>query len=201
MIDPASHIDGQTPLDDLSGLKSKLIRTQADLNAAEAENIRRAMVRYFVGSLPRRARSFDIANLKRIHLEMFGLVWKWAGVFRVTQTNIGSAPHLIEQDLHNLLENAKTWKESGLSDSERIARFHHGAVLIHPFPNGNGRWARMITNIALRQEGHPIIMWPETTLGGVSAIRAQYLASLRSADRGEFSSLMELIESCRSDDA
>ena len=35
-------IDGQTPIDDLSGLRLRGIRTQRELNAAEASNIRRA---------------------------------------------------------------------------------------------------------------------------------------------------------------
>ena len=39
-------LPGQTAIDDLSGLRLRKIRTVAELNAAESENIRRAMVRY-----------------------------------------------------------------------------------------------------------------------------------------------------------
>jgi len=43
---PDAPIPGQTPLDDLSGLRDKRILTTAELNSAEAENIRKATLKY-----------------------------------------------------------------------------------------------------------------------------------------------------------
>ena len=48
---PDPPIPGQTPLDDVSGLRIKSIRTTAELNAAEAETIRKATLRYLTSSL------------------------------------------------------------------------------------------------------------------------------------------------------
>lgn len=78
---------------------------------------------------------------------MFGDVWRWAGSFRKRETNIGSPPHEIELRLQNLLDHLKAWQVSEMSLIEQAVVLHHLAVQIHPFPNGNGRWARMVANI------------------------------------------------------
>ena len=65
-------------------------------------------------------------------------------------------------------------------------RLHYRAVGIHPFPNGNGRWARMLANIWLRRHGHPITEWPEETIGSVSVIRKEeHLTAIRAYDEGD----------------
>ena len=72
---------------------------------------------------------------------MFGDVWEWAGRYRTSETNIGVPPFQIETRLSEMLEDLKAW---GLSDMEMLQQsvyLHHRAVHIHPFLNGNGRWA------------------------------------------------------------
>ena len=64
-------------------------------------------------------------------------------------------------------------------------RLHHRAVGIHPFPNGNGRWARMLANIWLKRHGHAITEWPEETIGSMSVIRDEYLTAIRASDEGD----------------
>jgi fido (protein-threonine AMPylation protein) len=144
-VDPA--IPGETPLDDLSGLRIKGIRTTAELNAAEAENIRKATMKYLASRPLARSARFDVRWLRHLHREMFGEVWAWAGEFRRSETNIGCKPHKIESRLHDLLEDLKAWRASGMPLLEQGVRLHHVAVQVHPFPNGNGRWSRMAGNI------------------------------------------------------
>ncbi len=187
-------IPGQTPLDDLSGLRNKRIRTTAQLNAAEAENIRKATLKYLAGAVSRRTAPFDFAWLRKLHKEMFGDVWSWAGSLRTTRTNIGCPPQEIEVRLHDLLEDLKAWKDSGMPLQEQAARLHHGLVLIHPFPNGNGRWSRMAANIWLRLHGAALTEWPETTIGAASTIRGEYLDAVKAADRGDHSKLLVMHE-------
>lgn len=40
------------------------------------------------------------------------------------------------------------------------ALLHYRAVKIHPFPNGNGRWSRMLANVWLRKHGAKPTVWP-----------------------------------------
>jgi Fic family protein len=65
-------------------------------------------------------------------------------------------------------------------------------VSIHPYPNGNGRWARLLANIWLKRHGHEITRWPEETIGATSLIRDRYLAAIRAPDSGDEKPLLEL---------
>lgn len=188
--DPA--IPGQTPLDDLSGLRITTIRTTAQLNAAEAQNIRKAAMKYLVSKPSKRSARFDTLWLKKLQAEMLGDVWTWAGTLRKRETNIGAQPHLIETDLLNLIEDLKAWQLSTMPRLEQAVRLHHIAVRIHPFPNGNGRWSRKLGNIWLKLHGAQPVDWPETTIGTASTIPDQYLTAIRVADRGDLTRLREL---------
>jgi Fic family protein len=75
---------------------------------------------------------------------------------------------------------------------EQAARLHHRAVFIHPFLNGNGRWARMLANIYLKQRKEPLTLWPNETIGESSIIRQQYLDAIRAADCGDYRKLIQL---------
>lgn len=132
---------------------------------------------------------------------MFGDVWDWAGTFRRAELNIGSKPHMIAIDLQTLLDDRRAWSASDMPLLEQSVRLHHGAVRIHPFPDGNGRWSRMLGNILLRMGNHPIVVWPEAVIGASSGIRAAYLAAVRAADRHDFSALIDLHRRFLADDA
>lgn len=194
---PDPPIPGQTPLDDLSGLRVKNIRTTAELNAAEAENIRKAILKYLAARPTTRSAPFDVRWLCRLHAEMFGDVWTWAGTLRTSQTNIGCKPYEVAERLHNLLEDLKAWQASRMPLLEQAVRLHHVAVQIHPFPNGNGRWSRMLTNIWLKLHDSEPIEWPETTIGAASTIRGEYLEAIKAADRGDYAKLLALHERYR----
>lgn len=185
-------IPGETPIDDISGLKIKGLSTRGELNQVEAENVRKAIVKYLSGKPTRNLAPFDLSWALKLHKEMFGDVWTWAGEIRKTDLNIGVAWHQVEICLHELLVNAAHWDQLGTDLVEQSAMLHHRAVYIHPFMNGNGRWARMMGNIWLRLHDRDIIAWPEETIGSESTIRTQYLATIQAADDGDFSSLIEL---------
>ena len=189
---PDPPIPGQTPLDDLSGLRVKGIRTTAELNAAEAENIRKAVLKYLIARPTPRSARFDLRWLCRLHDEMFGEVWKWAGTYRKSETNIGCKPYEIEGRLYNLLEDLRAWQASGMPLLEQAVRLHHVAVQIHPFQNGNGRWSRMLASIWLKLHGAKPIEWPETTIGTASTIRDEYLEAVKAADKGSYAKLIAL---------
>src|SRR5262245_55115451 len=129
-MNPGAVGPGQTPLDDLSGLRDRGIRTMAELNIAEAENIRRATLKYLGAKPTRRVAPFDVAWGRRLHREMFGAVWTWAGKLRTREMNIGVAPREIEVELHGLLADLLAWEESGMDLAEQGTRLHHRAVAI-----------------------------------------------------------------------
>ncbi len=189
-------LPGETPIDDISGLKVKGVTTRSELNKIEAENIRKAVVKYLATTPNRRTARFDLLWVFQLHREMFGDVWAWAGTIRTTVTNIGVAPNQIEVGLAALLDDLAFWEQQGEDELKQAVMLHHRAVHIHPFQNGNGRWARLLANIWLRVLGDQLTEWPEETIGAESVIRDDYLAAIKAADEGEYGPLMDLHGQC-----
>lgn len=156
----------------------------------EAKNILKAVQKYLYGKPTTRTARFDFAWALRLHREMLGDVWKWAGQLRTKPLNLGVPPAQIETQLYELLKNLPFWNDLPLF--EQAAMLHHKAVSIHPFQNGNGRWSRMLANIWLARNGSPWTKWPEQNIGTESPIRDEYLKAVKVADQGEYEALVEL---------
>jgi Fic-DOC domain mobile mystery protein B len=186
-----SILPGENPID-VSGLKQKGISTRAELNRAEAENVRKVVVKYLAAKPSHRSAPFTLPWVRRLHKQMFGDVWKWAGEFRQVNLNLGCDWHQVQVQVQALLDDLVFWQERGDDLLEQAARLHHRAVWIHPFSNGNGRWARMLANIWLKRHGQAIVEWPEETIGSMSVIRDEYLATMRAADAGNERPIIEL---------
>jgi Fic-DOC domain mobile mystery protein B len=96
----------------------------------------------------------DEKFLRDLHRRMFGKVWKWAGKFRDSPRNMGVDHWLIPIELRNLLDDARYWVEHATyMPDETATRFHHRLMWIHPFPNGNGRHARLAADLLAMQLG------------------------------------------------
>src|ERR1035437_1892782 len=134
-------IPGETPIDDISGLKIKSVTNRGALHVVEAENIRAAIVKYRPPKPSRRQAPFDLNWLKQLHEEMLGHVWSWAGEFRTRGLNLGVPPTQIETQLHRLLGDLEFWQTNRTPLMEQAVMLHHRPVTIHPFLNGNRRWA------------------------------------------------------------
>jgi Fic-DOC domain mobile mystery protein B len=176
--------EGETPLDDISGLKLKKITICAELDDAEAQNILKAYVKYTLNPSALKKVTFDLSFFRKLHKEMFGDVWSWAGAFRITQTSIGVEANIIHQRLYQLQDDLKYW-ESSWDYQDPAVRLHHTLVKIHPFPNGNGRWARLATDLWLLKIGYQALSWGGN-ITEVSDARSAYIASLKEADQGSY---------------
>ena len=185
-------VPGETPIDDVSGLKIPAITTRAELSRHEAENINRAVLKYLASRPTRRKAPFDFSWCLQLHREMFGDVWSWAGEVRSIPLNIGVPVHRIASDMQQLLNDLHSWPNFQMDVVEQSARLHHRAVQIHPFSNGNGRWSRMLANIWLKQQRSAIVVWPEETIGAVSTIRDDYLIAIRAADDLDWQPLIDM---------
>lgn len=187
----APDVEGKTPLDDVSGLRAD-VQTREQLNAVEFENINRAITKYLGGRISSRRTAFTYDWFLQVHRDMFGRVWSWAGIIRGSNKSIGIDKIKIREALKTLEMDCQFWITSGMDLEEAAARLHHRLVWIHPFENGNGRWARLITNIYLKNRGLPLIEWPEAQLLIKTDIRKDYLAALHEADQHNFASLIAL---------
>jgi Fic-DOC domain mobile mystery protein B len=186
--------DANTPLtpEEREGLIPSYITLRSELNAAEQANILEAGEWAF-------ARQRDVLNerfLTNLHKRMFGRVWRWAGQFRTTDRNIGIDPYRILTDLRQLFDDCRYWIEHGTHPGDEIAaRFHHRLVLIHPFPNGNGRHARLVADLLLVKMGRPRFSWGRVNLVDATETRQRYVAALRAADHHDIGPLLEFVRS------
>src|SRR5579863_2047948 len=196
-----AHARGATPLtdDDLEGLKIPSVRTQGEVNEAEAANVIRGQEWVLRARAARLPDMLSDRFIQRLHVMMFGDVWKWAGEYRPRDTNIGVPHHQIREHLHNLYGDAQTWLEHDTYSPEEFAvRLHYRLVTVHPFRNGNGRHARMVAHAVLARhfERDPL-PWRNSPLLDADAARADYIAALVAADNHDFRPLLAFATSTR----
>ena len=188
------YLPGATPLDldELASLIPKHITTQGELNEWEQLNIEQ-------GEAWARRQRKDILSegfVRQLHQKMFGETWSWAGNFRKSNKNIGVDWQQISIKLRDLLNDTRYQIEHATYPPDEIAtRFHHRLVLIPPFPNGNGRHARMIANLLIQQLGQPIFTWGSKSLTALTEMRTRYIAALRAADDGDIKPLLAFVRS------
>ena len=180
--------------DEADGLLPSHVVTQQDLNAWEQLNIARAAE----WALSRRHRSAarvcTTAFATALHRRMFDQTWAWAGQFRHTGKNIGVPVGQIQTALHDRLADALVWLTDGVfPPHEMAARLHHQLVLVHPWPNGNGRWSRLMADAVLHAERQPPLSWGRADLARVGDARADYLSALRAADGGNYRPLLDFV--------
>jgi len=174
---------GATPLtdEDLEGLIPTDVATRGDLDRAELENIVEART-WAAGRTWKPDTVLDSHTLADLHHRMFGQVWRWAGKWRSRETSIGIAPERIQTELRMLVDDALAWTEFTTYTADEIAvRFHHRLVFIHPFPNGNGRHARLAADVLMRSLGQPVFTWSQRP--GVLPDRKRYREALQAMDR------------------
>jgi len=181
---------GATPLtqDDFESLIPKHITTRSELNDAEFINITKASAKYL---LSKKKFIFNSENLYKLHKDMFGKVWRWAGKRRDTEKNIGVNFFKIDVEIKKYLDDLDYWLKNSLDIIEISARSHHRLVYIHPFNNGNGRWARLSVNLLLKSHSGLILKFPENDLILSTKIRDNYITALELADKNDFSNLID----------
>jgi fido (protein-threonine AMPylation protein) len=75
---------------------------------------------------------------------------------------------------------------------EIVVRFHHQLVLIHAFPNGNGRHARLIADALIINLGGEKFSWGSNSSNTTPSLtRQRYLLALRAADNHDVVPLLE----------
>ena len=187
---------GNTPLDptEAEGL-IPTIWTKKELNQAEGANILVAR-RWALLDQDIQTNIQSSANLRLLHQKMFDKTWRWPGKYRVTQKSIGIEAFRISTELKILTDDIKAWVEFATYSPDEIAtRFHHRLVQIHAFPNGNGRHARLATDILCNQLGIEAFSWGAKSLINAEEVRKRYIAALQLADGHDYSEIMTFVRS------
>ncbi len=187
--------DGATPLDDeqRKGLRPTWITTRGDLNEAEAQNIGDGRMDW-QRRRPPLGRLLTEQAVQNLHKDLFGQVWTWAGTYRQRELSIGIDPRQVREQVRNLVADAAYWF-AGPSQAvdEAAAGFHHRLVQIHPFPNGNGRHAREMTDLILISQDAPLFTWGGRDLDRRGSSRTRYIGALRAADNHDLQPLIAFV--------
>ena len=188
--------ESNTPLsrEELTDLIPSLA-TKEELNEWERENNLQARA----WAIEDRISPADIATdeyVRKLHRRMFDQTWKWASEYRHTEKNIGVPVHEIRERFMALCGDVRYWVENNTYPPDEIAvRFHHGLTFIHPFPNGNGRHARLIADILLIKLGRPAFSWGSANLVKEDDARTKYLEAIRATDDGDIQPLLTFARS------
>ena len=188
-----------TPEEALDLIPSITLRTQ--LNELERFNI--AQARAWAMREAKHGRVVIASDFfaRDLHRRMFSSVWKWAGKYRTTPRNIGWDAHRITEGMRNLMEDFKAWVQFGTYPAhEAVVHLHHRMVVIHPWPNGNGRHSRLMADVCLASyfKSATPLTWGLDRGGDLvstNSTRRQYIAALRAADRNDIKPLLAFAES------
>jgi Fic-DOC domain mobile mystery protein B len=185
---------GATPLDpdEAAGL-IPAIATQGELDAFEQANITDAETWALARKRPE---VLNDAFVRGLHRRMFNQVWKWAGRYRTSDKNLGVPWPQIPVKVGQLCADVQHWIAQGTYGWDELgARFHHRLVAIHPFANGNGRHARLMTEVLLFKHGQTLFTWGRNTLAKPGQARTRYIAALKAADTRDYTSLIAFVRS------
>ena len=194
MTDLFQEPDDATPLtpEEQRGLIPAYITFRHELNQAEQDNIARGQN----WALSRRRDVLTEKFVKDLHGRMLGDVWRWAGEFRTSESNLGIAYYEIPMAVRGLLADTKAWIEYRSYPPDEIAmRFHHRLVQIHPFPNGNGRHSRLMADLLVRQLSRERFTWGSATLQNAGDVRTRYIEALKTADNHDIAPLLAFARS------
>lgn len=139
----------------------------------------------------------------------FGWIFpKWAGKYRKVQVTVSGKEtppfyQLLElttnlcADLKERLKHLPEPKSDNfiVEVVKLVSWFQHQFVFIHPFLDYNGRIGRMLTVLLLLKLGLPPIEIKAET----DSDRKRYINSLKEADKGDFSSLENIISQALSE--
>lgn len=189
---------GATPLDpnEIEDLIPSHIVTLLELNEWEQANILEAEA-----WLSKQSHQFNnvmtFEFIQKLHKKMFNQTWKWAGLFRRTNKNIGVDWAIIREQLKILMDDIQYQVAHKIYNIDEIAAmFHHRLVAVHPFPNGNGRHARLMTDILLLSLQQPRFSWGRKQILDLyepTQVRRNYITALQAADKHDYQLLFAFV--------
>ncbi|RJO61336.1 cell filamentation protein Fic [candidate division WS5 bacterium] len=175
-------------------LKNRLgIKSKREMEAAESlalkDTLDKLLTMYDAGH------RFTASDIKAMHKTWLGDIYGWAGEYRQVNVskgdfNFASArqiPLLMSEFEKGTLRKHTPCKfKTPEKVVQALAEVHVELVLIHPFREGNGRVARLLSTVMASQAGLPIIDFSEIS----GRRQKEYFAAINSGLRRDYE-LME----------
>lgn len=170
---------GKKVLKNLPGIKSKRLMDKAETDALL--KTQKWAINFFSGT-----HQFTEDDIRKLHKMFLGKIYPWAGNYRNVNLYKGGFPFAPAGEIPGLMADFsmnilavyapcifKTEKEI----IEAISIVHSEFVLIHPFREGNGRLARLLSGLMALQAGFPSLDF--TFIKG--KIRVNYYRAIQNA--------------------
>jgi len=197
-LEALNNFPGNTPIDrdELEGLIPNL-SLKRELDEYERLNFLEGHKWAMSARVMKTRDPLSEAYVRILHQKMFDQTWKWAGIYRWSEKNIGCLVHEIRDRIPALIENARYWVEHHTFPVDEIAvRTHHETVgRIHAFPNGNGRHARLWADVIAVKHGSTAFTWGLNSIAAIGPTRDAYFKSLKIADDGDIRDLLAFARS------
>ncbi|MBE0644800.1 MAG: Fic family protein [Bacteroidetes bacterium] len=134
----------------------------------------------------------SIRDVNEIHRMFLGGLYDWAGTYRNVNLMKGGFPFAPARNIATLME---AFEREHLSAStpcqgnereicEGIARVHAEFILIHPYREGNGRTARLLSTVMAWQADYPTLDF--SFIGRRGKGSGQYIGAIHAAHAGEY---------------
>ena len=172
------------------------IRSAREMAAAESEALYAATQRLIDDTAP--DQRFTAEDVCRMHRLWLGDIYPWAGQYR--SVNIakgdfmfaaaGRIPSLMEQFEQGPLDRSTPCRAEADIAAEALAVVHAEVVLIHPFREGNGRCARILSTLMGLQAGLP----PLDFTGIEGRGKARYIAAIHAALGRDYEPMRSIFE-------
>lgn len=146
-------------------LKNRLgVTSRQEMDAIEARALERAL-----DNLVRthdESHRFTAADIRECHRTWLGEIYEWAGQYRHVNVSkdgfpfaaVAQVPALMDQFEQAVLRRCTPCNFADRAEVVRaLAETHVELVLIHPFRDGNGRLARVLSTLMALQAGLPLL--------------------------------------------
>jgi Fic family protein len=139
----------------------------------------------FILQLVQKKTQFSQEIVQQIHDIVTKGLLKDSGKYRTGNVRIAGSsitPPSYQKIIHLMDDYIRSIKNLSFHPLKKAAIIHHRLVWIHPFFDGNGRVARLVTNLFFMQEGYPPIVLKQEQ-------RKTYYHVLNQGDNGNLSPL------------
>ena len=179
-------------------LRNKLgIKSKMEMDEAESVALKTAIDKlvYMYDDKHR----FTAEDIRTMHKVWLGGIYEWAGEYR--QVNLSKGDFHFAAALHIPQLMAELQKgplhkytPCNFKSPERVIKalveVHVELVLIHPFREGNGRVARILSTLMAFQAGLPMLIFKDITGGK----RKHYFAAMNSGMNRDYRQMEKLFE-------
>jgi cell filamentation protein len=178
-------------------LKNKLgIRSKREMDRIEYEHLLRTQKHYY--KIINFNTQFTNNLISQIHKFWLGPIYEWAGRYRTVNLAkrdfVWPPALLVEKNMtgfeSNLLKKLTPCKPASIEIvAKKIAKIHAEFLLIHPFREGNGRLARLISSLMVLQAGYPALDYGFTHRKN----RQRYLVAVKKGYVQDYKALISFV--------